>query len=141
MLCVWRPLWGVAPFPYVTPQVGASSWQPPVQGQKVPYADDLCALMELEAEQIALVARHEKIRRTRSGHREQIVVVWVLADSNRGKVFQEDGDIAQFVDEPSRERRGKPLPNFGISGHTHQLVQLLGRGQQIEQSLSPEHDE
>jgi hypothetical protein len=42
------------------------------------------------------------------------------------KVLQVDGDVAQFVDEPSSQRRRKPLPDFRVPDHAHQLVQLLG---------------
>ena len=71
--------------------------------------------MELEAEQVALVAGHEKIRRARDGHRKRIVVVRVLADGDRGKALQYAGDVAQFVDEPSGQRP-RAAPEFLDTG-------------------------
>lgn len=80
------------------------------------HGDDLRALVESKAERVALVAGHEKIRETRNGHRQQIVVVGVLADGNRGKVLHNDRDVAQFIDQPFGERRRQPLPGFSDTG-------------------------
>jgi hypothetical protein len=61
---------GVCAAPGVTFPAAARSRQPPMQSQEVAHGNNLRALMELEAEQVALVAGHEKIRRTRNGQRQ-----------------------------------------------------------------------
>jgi hypothetical protein len=40
----------------------SQSWQPPLQNEEVAYRNYLCALIELEGEQVALVAGHKKVR-------------------------------------------------------------------------------
>ncbi len=57
------------------------------------------------------------------------------------KVGHRHGHIAQLVDKPPRKRRGKPLADFGIARHPRQLVQLLGRSQQLEPPFPPERDD
>jgi hypothetical protein len=50
------------------------------------------------------------------------------------------GDPASW-DEPAGDGRGQPLGDFRIAGHPHQLVKLLGRGQQVEAAFAPQHDQ
>jgi hypothetical protein len=49
------------------------------------------------------------------------------------------GEAIRFSSRLSRYRQ--TLANFWIAGDTHQLVELVGRGQQIEPALTPKHDE
>lgn len=55
-------------------------------------------------------------------------------------MLHHDGDVAEFIDEPSGQRRNQTLADFRVAGHAHQFFDLLRRGQQIEPSLAPKHD-
>lgn len=48
-----------------------------------------------------------------------------------------DGDIPQFIDEPSRQRRRQPLANLRVARNPHQLVKLLVAEEKIEPVLAP----
>ena len=65
--------------------------------------------------------------------------VWRNGDHRQRR--QHDGEVADFVDEPSGEGGGQTLAEFRITGHPHQLSELVGRGQQVEAALAPQHDQ
>ena len=112
-----------------------------MQVQKIAGRDDAGAGMGAEPEQIALVAGDQEIGRAGHGDREKVVVVRIGRDLDEGQIADGDGEGAEIVHQAPGHGRGQPLADLGIAGDAPDLVQLLGRGQQVEAAGPPEQDE
>ena len=116
------------------------SQQPPMQREEVADRDGLGTLIDVEAKEITLAASQKKIRGASRRHRHQGVVMRIGRGGHNGRICHPDRKVPDFVDKPASKSRGQALSYPGISCDTPQLVDLVGGGQQVAATFTPEHN-
>jgi hypothetical protein len=83
--------------------------------RKATDSDDVGPLVSSQRQQVVLVTRHQKIRRTGSGHRQQVIVIGVRRDRDRGQTRHNNGNGSKLIDETSSECRGQAFADLRVT--------------------------
>jgi len=93
--------------------------------------------MAFQAEQ-RFVSGDEEIGFTGLSEGKQVIVAWIGRAIDLREFLDEDGEVAQPVDQASGERWRQSSPDFGVAGDTRDFVELLGSGEEVELTAAPE---